>query len=69
MAQTQTTTIGALLEKFNNDQLLLAIETEGYECEHLRAEKEAATAAQALGDVLTEGATKELKQEEMMHPD
>ena len=45
--QTHTTAIGNLLEEFNNDQLLLMIETEGYERERLRVEKEAEAAARA----------------------
>ena len=35
LACTHTTAIGTLLEEFNNDQLLLAIEMKGYEREHL----------------------------------
>ena len=69
MAQTQTTTIGALLEKFNNDQLLLAIETEGYECERLQADKEAEATEQASAKVLHEGATQEPKVEDVTRPD
>ena len=35
LAQTHTTTIRTFLEKFNDDQLLLAIEADRYECERL----------------------------------
>ena len=47
LAKMHTTEIGNLLEEFNNDQLLLMIETEGYERERLRVEKEAEAAARA----------------------
>ena len=66
--QTHTTVIGNLLEEFNDDQLLLSIETEGYEREHLQAEKEAKTAAQASAEVLPEGATQVRKVEDVACP-
>ena len=35
LGQTHTTSIGTILEEFTVDQDLLAIEMDGYECEHL----------------------------------
>ena len=67
--QTHTTVIGNLLEEFNDDRLLVTIETKGYEHEHLQAEKEAEVATQVSADVLTERATQETKKEEVKHVD
>ena len=39
LAQTHTTTIWTLLEEFTDNQLLLPIEMDRYECEPLQAEK------------------------------
>ena len=61
--QTHTTVIGNLLEEFNDDRLLVTIETKGYEHEHLQAEKEAEVATQVSADVLTERATQETKED------
>ena len=51
LARTHTTAIGTLLEEFNDDQLLLTIETKVYGCERLRAEKGELTSVQASTEV------------------
>ena len=55
--------------EFNNDQLLPAIEREGYEYECLRVEKEAKVAAQASTEVFPGSAWLELKEEDAICPE
>ena len=69
LAQAHTTAIVTLLEEFNGDQLLHAIETKGYEREHLQVEKEVVASSQASTEVLPENATQEPKEEDVMHPE
>ena len=56
LARTHTTVIGNLLQEFNDDQLLLMLETEAYECECTQAKKETEVAAQASLGRMTEEA-------------
>ena len=39
-AKTHTMTIGHVLEEFNDDQMLLRLDSEAYECERIQGEKE-----------------------------
>ena len=56
LAQTHTMTIRHLLEEFNDDQMLLRLDSEAYEREHIQAEKEEAIGTQTSTDPMTEEA-------------
>ena len=59
-----TTTIGTLLQEFNDDQLL-AIKADRYERERLQAEKEELASTTATAEALPENATHELHIDEL----
>ena len=70
LAQTYTMMIGTLLLEFTDDQLLLTIEMDGYECERLLIENDTTTSTKGTKEVFPENAIQGLeepKNEDPMH--
>ena len=64
LAKTHTTAIEQLLEDFNDDHMLLRLESEAYECERLQAEREDVTVAQPSTSPLTKEVAQEPAEED-----